>query len=171
MRKYLNHFFFLFFLLSLLSCYNRNTVTVEKPNPLYDKEKFIQIMTDIQLAEGIMAYNRSARKNNSTAYKDSLYNQIFRHYGITASGLTDNLNYYDSDPDVMEEIYDKVIENISKLQSEILIDTLSKANTETPFDPSILFDMLISMDSITIDTLQVERVPQSDTLVKADTVK
>lgn len=114
----------------LFSCYHENKVVVEKPDPLFTKEKLTAILTDIQIAEGINSHNRTIKERTNKAYKDSVYQLIFDHYGITSFLLKENINYYNADPAVMEEIYDDVLANLSKIQSEILMDTVGIVKEE-----------------------------------------
>jgi len=63
-------------------------------------------------------------------YKDSVYTQIFRHYGITVTIFKENVNYYNSYPEIMEDIYEEVLANLSRMQSEVEIEAEAKASAE-----------------------------------------
>lgn len=121
-----NRFLIIILLPLLFSCYQENKVDVKKPDPLLTREKMVEILTDIQMAEGIISYGRTARKNYNNDYKDSLYQRLFDHYHISSTTLKENIAYYNIDPSVMEDIYEDVLENLSKTQSEILMDTIKK---------------------------------------------
>ena len=121
----IKYFFSLSLIVILLSgCYHENKVNPDKPETFLSFDKMTEILTDIQLAEGIIVHNRSVHTNMDNEYKDSLYTQIFRHYGITVAIFKENVNYYNSDPAKMEDIYEVVLANLSKMQSEIERDTV-----------------------------------------------
>jgi len=108
-----------FIVLFLLGCYHENKVNPDKSETFLSYDKMTEIITDIQLAEGIIVHNRSVRTNMNNEYKDSVYAQIFRHYGITVTIFKENVNYYNSYPEIMENIYEEVLANLSRMQSEV----------------------------------------------------
>ena len=117
-------FLFIFFIPFLFSCYNENKVVVEKPDPLLDRQTMVEILTDIQVAEGIISHNRKVRAKTNNEYKDSLYHRIFDHYQINSKILKENIHYYNVDPSEMEKIYEEVIVRLSDIQKEVLLDTI-----------------------------------------------
>jgi hypothetical protein len=115
----------------LFSCYHENKVEVKKPGHFLEREEMVEILTDIQIAEGIISHNRSQRKKTNTEFKDSLYQRLFDQYHISAETLKENIAYYNVDPSVMERIYEDVLANLSKVQSEILMDTIAQKEIST----------------------------------------
>ncbi|MEJ2596018.1 MAG: DUF4296 domain-containing protein [bacterium] len=83
------------------------------------EEVIINMLTDIQLAEGIIVDQRSAKTNVSRSFKDSLYQVIFDHYQVTAQELNENLDYYNNNPEQMEDIYEEVLSRLSQKETEI----------------------------------------------------
>ena len=108
-------------ILGLNSCYNENKPVVETPDFVMSEEMVIDILTDIQLAEGIITNSRLGKTTVKRDFKDSVYQVIFDHYEITAEQLTKNLDYYNSDVEKMEKMYEKVLENLSVHETEIRI--------------------------------------------------
>lgn len=114
------------------SCYTENKHKVIIPDKLFSEEEMIKIMTDIQLLEGALNYNRVKRWNKEL--KQPYYNKVFLEYNITAKDFKQNLNYYNSDPKNMGHIFEKVIENINqelgiveiKIVEERVADSLKK---------------------------------------------
>lgn len=146
--------------LLFFSCYHENHPQVEVPDNLLSKQKMVDVLTDIYLAEGAFMYHRSNKNLNqelSTVY----YNQIFEVHHINHRILKDNFGYYNSDPEVMEEILEDVLSNLSKLQAEVsamedpLNDTIPlKLNDTFPgnFPPSVYYQKDWSFASL-IDSL------------------
>jgi len=89
------------------------------PNKLMSEDELVNILTDLQLAEGVLTYQRLQKVAGDKEFKDSIYQVVFEHYGITMEDLTENLNYYNSDPQNMESLYEKILTNLSKIQSEV----------------------------------------------------
>ena len=90
---------------------------------------------NIQLAEGVISYQRVLKYRKTSDFKDSLYSVVLDHYELSLDELNENLDYYNSDPNNMELIYDKVLSKLSRLQSENSVaaskkDTLEKSESE-----------------------------------------
>lgn len=117
---------FLFLGIILFSCYHGNNEKNNEPETIVPFDKMANIVTDIQIAEGIIINNRSARMNMDKAYKDSLYHKIFHHHGITLEIFKDNINYYNNNPGQMEQMYELVLENLSKMQGEVTMNSQKK---------------------------------------------
>lgn len=105
---------FLFF-----SCYHENQKEIVVPEKLLSEDELVEVLTDLQLAEGLITYQRLQKISVKKDFKDSVYNLVFENYGLTIPELTSNLNYYNNDPQNMEILYEKVLSNLSKLQSEV----------------------------------------------------
>jgi len=103
----------------LFSCYHENNVKVKQPQHLIPIDSLTEMITDLQLTEGIIVNNRTLRVNMDKDYKDSLYTLILRHYNISANVFKENIDYYNNNPKLMEGIYDKVLAKLNKLQSKI----------------------------------------------------
>lgn len=113
--------FFGLVLISLLlsSCYHENKQEVVVPDKLLSEDELVLIMTDLQLAEGVITYNRLQKLSRNNDFKDSVYNLVFKNYEISLEELAENFNYYNTDPQNMELLYERVLSNLSKLQSEV----------------------------------------------------
>ena len=139
-------FYFLIIIPLLFSCYNEGGNDVKKPETFLSFDEMIEILTDIQIAEGIITHNRSIHENNTDKFRDSLYSKIFHHYGITATAYRENLNYYNDDPSVMEEMFDLVLANLSKEQSQIQMEASIKEEDQEGNEESE--DEITKSDSI-----------------------
>lgn len=100
------------------SCYIENKPTVIIPDNLFSEKKMIAVMTDVQLVEGTLSYNRIKRKGNNN-FKEEYYNQVFLEHNITAKDLRENLNYYNLQPELMQKIIEKVLENLNQTQGQL----------------------------------------------------
>jgi hypothetical protein len=78
----------------------------------------ISVLTDIQVAEGAINFKRRKRidvKDLKAAY----YNQVFLKHNITANDFKQNMDYYNSSPERIEKILEKVLENLNQMQGDL----------------------------------------------------
>ena len=95
----------LFVICFFLSCGRENKPA---PSVFLTEHQMIDIMTDVQIMEGIISYKKNA--NQLTSYLKTIgYDTLFAHYGITDSIFEENLKYYNVvDPHALIRIMDSV---------------------------------------------------------------
>lgn len=103
----------------LFSCYHENHPEVETPEQLISRDDMVNILTDIYVTEGILAYQRM-NKTLTEEISAHYYKVVFEEHQINHLILKENLRYYNSKPEVMEEILEEVLANLSRLQAEIM---------------------------------------------------
>jgi len=95
------------------------------PERLLTQEEMIDIMTDVQIIEADINYQKAQEREAEEAPKDykgltrSYYDQLFEHYGITDSIFSQNMRYYTERPDQLERIMDSVTQRLLRQQSEL----------------------------------------------------
>lgn len=136
--------FLFIILIKLTSCYHENKEVVAQPETLLSEDQIVKIITDLQLAEGILSFNR-LQHLPVIDVGETLYKKVFDEYGVTPKQLQQNFDYYNSYPKQMEMIYDKVLAQLTKIQSELMI-----AKTESDSAKSELMDstLISEIDSI-----------------------
>ena len=99
------------------------------PERLLSEQEMINIMTDVQIIEADINYQKSQEREqepNDTIKiipKDYVkmsrdyYVQLFEHYGITDSIFEQNLKYYTERPAELEKIMDSVMQRLTKEQT------------------------------------------------------
>ncbi len=112
-----------------VSCYHENVAVTEIPDLLLTKEQMVAVMTDVHLVEGVLTYHRIVRLEYKD-YKSAYYSKILQQHGINAVQLRENITYYNSDPKIMEDIYEEVLSNLVKIETELKIEQ-QKADTTT----------------------------------------
>lgn len=97
-----------------LSCREKE----KKPAYVWDEEKFIEVLTEFQLAESMvrLGYHRF---KDSLYVNDSIYKSVFKKMGVEESKFDSNYVYYLQKPKKMEEIYEKVITRLSQRSAEL----------------------------------------------------
>ena len=101
-----------------------------KPERLLTEQEMITIMTDVQVIEADINYQKQQERerdpNDTTPVvpKDYFkmsrfyYDQLFEHYGITDSIFSQNMQYYTERPEVLERIMDSVTQRLLKAANE-----------------------------------------------------
>ncbi len=88
------------------------------PPDIISQDSMIAIMTDCYLAEGAIKQVQVEHRNVA-AHTHSYYRVIFEKYNTTYEKYKESLRYYYQYPEIAEMMYDKVLENLAILESEI----------------------------------------------------
>jgi hypothetical protein len=90
----------------------------QSPEVLLSEEQMVDVMTDVQIMEGIISYKRNS--NQKTAYLKTIgYDTLFSHYGITDSIFEENIKYYnDVDPQTLIRIMDSVEVRLERMKNQ-----------------------------------------------------
>ena len=86
-------------------------------SPPLSREKLILIYADIQLAE-TMNTNGNKYERPRTLDVMMQYDAIFKKYNITPEEFYDSFSYYREHPKEMDELYEGVVEELTKRESE-----------------------------------------------------
>lgn len=92
-----------------------------KPKVLISQNTLAQVLTDVHLVEAAM----NMRRNNGQEFenqKNAIFDSVFVHYSITPQILEDNLLYYNQQPQIMEKVYQDVIDSLTSLQKNLRLD-------------------------------------------------
>jgi hypothetical protein len=85
---------------------------------LIPEKVLVPLLVDLHLADGIGVTHRVLdlpENLDSTA----LYNSVFDKHGVTRLQFDSTMTYYTNHPKTLDKIYEKVIENLSRLESEL----------------------------------------------------
>ena len=154
-------FLIVFTILFVASCYHENKPQVDIPETILSKEEMVSILTDIYVAEGTIAYHKT-KKELTQEMSTRYYKQIFQEHNINHRILKDNLRYYNATPEIMEDIMEDVLANLSILQSEVMAiatisDTITDAEADSTWnyvtidpDKGFFYDSILHLE---IDTI------------------
>ena len=109
-------FFLILIIFFLVSCDSKPKRTA--PEVLLSEQQMVDVMTDVQIMEGIINYKRNS--NQRTAYLKAIgYDTLFSHYGITDSIFEENIKYYnDVDPHTLIRIMDSVEARLGRMKDQ-----------------------------------------------------
>ncbi len=110
--KKLNNYISIIVCFLLFSC---GTQQKEIPNDVITKEKMIEVMTEVELTQALIRLKASTQ---DTINEQQLYNEVYMEFDISEEKFNKSLEYYCKDPNQLKEMYNKVIENLTKKQSE-----------------------------------------------------
>ena len=88
------------------------------PENILNDDKMVSILTDIHLAEG---YSRIAGVYGDSAKEvlPAYYELILKKHEVERKTFTESYYYYSTEPEKMNNIMNRVIVNLSKLESGI----------------------------------------------------
>jgi hypothetical protein len=93
----------------------------DAPAYLLSEEKMVDVMVDMHLVE--TAHNLKLIGPDSTnAEYHSFFSSIFASHGVTKVDFDSSLFYYSTRTTEMNDIYDKVLEELYELESEVKSD-------------------------------------------------
>ncbi|MBN1340893.1 MAG: DUF4296 domain-containing protein [Bacteroidales bacterium] len=88
-----------------------------EPSGLIQKDSMISLLVDIHLAEAIL-YHKEKNGEKTKEYRHTLYKSVFEKHGTDAAAFEASFNYYQSDVDVIDDIYQQVLNALARLQGE-----------------------------------------------------
>ena len=118
MRKTL--FFLILFLFTLSGCYQNHKLKDVKPADLIPENKMANIIRDMDVISSIVAYHRA--RGIVRPSEEEYYRALFDHYHVTAKQIRENMRYYNSSDDKMMRIYDRVLSDLSQMQSNVYLE-------------------------------------------------
>ncbi len=112
--------FFLFpFFLFLISCQGEKKET--KPAYVIDQDKMVSIMVDMHIVEtasNLKVFNPDSAQQ---MYQND-FASIYLTHEVTKAKFDSSLAYYATQTDEMNVIYDRILEELSQLESEVNSD-------------------------------------------------
>ena len=118
--------YILFVLLLLTACGHKDKGFM--PERLLTEEEMIDVMTDVQLIEAEINYQKTQEREVNDSIKTAptdfvkmsaeYYRQLFEHYQITDSIFSQNIRYYTERPETLQRIMDSVVQRLTREQSE-----------------------------------------------------
>jgi hypothetical protein len=91
---------------------------MEKSFSIIPEEKFIILLADYHLAQGISSTSTFIQKTKNIKQL-SVSDSIISEYGYNKAIFDSTISWYAADPDKFEVIYDKVITRLSRMQAEV----------------------------------------------------
>ena len=125
MKKIYRFYFLILILTSIFlmpACSNEapiNTADFDYTAPI-EREKMIDIMIDIHLAEALANNTKLKREGVELKEIGEYYKDIFKVYQIDQEKFTMAFEYYTQRPNDFDLMYEELIDKMSKMQAEIV---------------------------------------------------
>ena len=98
----------------LLSACNRKNVKI--PTSIISKDSMMNILMDLHIAEaGVKTMSADSIALNTKSF----YEFTFKKYSVTETRFRESLFFYTEHPELLEEIYVKMTEEMSRKEAEI----------------------------------------------------
>lgn len=102
-------------LIALAACQSDD---ISIPKDVLPKDKFAQIMIDVQLTEGLKS-QYTHRKTMGSEHVRVLFDELFEKHGTSEEEFQHSFAFYREYPSLMEEIYEQVLDSLSTLEAQI----------------------------------------------------
>ena len=93
---------------------------VNKPEGLLSQDEMVAVLTDIHLIEG--ARTGMVIMGDSVGGVNEHYRAFFDKHNVTQAVYDSSFVFYSKNPIIFDKIYERVIENLSVIESEIQVD-------------------------------------------------
>jgi hypothetical protein len=109
------------FILALLLFFACQEGKKEAPDFLLSEEEMVNVMVDMHLVETAHNLKLMGTDTTYTEYLEK-FNSIFDSHGVTKANFDSSLMYYTSSTEQMPAIYDKILEELYEMESEVKSD-------------------------------------------------
>jgi hypothetical protein len=100
-------------ILVFVSCGNRGN---KAPENIIQKDVMVEVITEIELTQALLKLKIA---NQDTINQNQLFEEVYDESDISEEEFNNSLVFYSKEPKLLEEMYIKVINNISKEQAEL----------------------------------------------------
>jgi hypothetical protein len=126
MKQFIGILLFAAILTGFSSCYN---TSIHKPAQLIPKNKFVKMMVDIYLIQGI-----NTGVNNPQAFtkitQTDLYYSVLKKYSVADTVFIRSLIYYSSFPKEYEKLHVQIMNNLNESELQFKPKEKLKVGTE-----------------------------------------
>lgn len=108
----------LFVCLFLVACSGEPTITI--PDTILQKDKMAAVILDMELLEASMNITGvGAGKIDIAGSSISLKMDVLKKNNINKKQFDDSFTFYTNNPKLLSEVYETVLDNLSKMQAEL----------------------------------------------------
>jgi hypothetical protein len=120
-------------LLILLSCNRESPILNSRPSGVLSKEKMIDLLVDINLAESALRVGLPAHNLPSDSiYQKSQFIKVFEKNEVKPDDFDKSLNYYTEHVEDLNEIYLEVINKLSMMEAGLEAKNAPKVKAVAP---------------------------------------
>ena len=112
MKQWIGSLLFMIFVTGLTSCYN---TTISKPDKLIAKDKFVKMMVDVYLAQGLDKTPQDIKALKKVTGTD-LYYSVLKKYEVADTVFIRSLIYYSSFPKEYEKMHVQIMNILNETE-------------------------------------------------------
>ncbi len=116
----LNKFWFCVFLVCLISCSDNKSISI--PDDVLPKDKMAAVMVDLHLLEASINVTGVGPRNGDIDFPGKsipLDINVLKNNNITKVQFEDSFRFYTNNPQLLSEVYQLVLNDLSKMQAEL----------------------------------------------------
>jgi hypothetical protein len=103
--------------LLIFGCSNEKSI----PKGIISEDSLVQIIVDMHLGDAILI-DPSTQQRQFVINKTEFYNAILKKHSITKAEFKKNVNFYSDNPEKFDKIYERVVEELTVLQGNLLLN-------------------------------------------------
>lgn len=115
MRKFFQILLVAVMFAGLHSCYN---TSIKKPDHLIPKAKFVKMMTDMYLIQGINAGINDKKEILKSISQTDLYYSVLKKYAVPDTVFVRSLIYYSSFPKEYERMHIEIMDKLKETEQK-----------------------------------------------------
>jgi len=105
-----------FLLITFSSCSGDNSVAI--PDDVLTPEEISQVLTEIQIVEARYQRRLYSPKTEMKTLALEDFRKVLRKNGLTPQEFKESFDFYKQYPELLSEVYEKSIENLTLMQAE-----------------------------------------------------
>jgi len=120
-------------LLLLIACNEGGAILSTRPSGVLGKDKMIDLLVDINLAESAIRMGLPAHNLPSDSiYQKSQFLKVFEENGVKPDEFDKSLSYYSEHVEELNEIYLEVIDRLTVMEAGLEGNAAPKASPKNP---------------------------------------
>jgi hypothetical protein len=112
--------YWLIILVFLASCYRNAPESPHDMSLIIPPDSMVSVLTDIHLIEGVTGTLKE-KDSVLAVVASEAYSIVLTKHKLDRKTFEENIRYYSYHAEKLDEIYEKVINNLGKLESEITV--------------------------------------------------
>jgi len=88
------------------------------PSDIIQQKKMIQILVEVHIADAVLEHINGTDKR-VPEQTTAMYNQIYKNYGITREDFLKSYYFYETQPELMDKLYEELLTELSKKQAQL----------------------------------------------------
>ena len=109
----------------LMSCVSEE----KKPRGLIPEDQMAGILVDVHIFEA-EAEKKKFSKDSMIYYVHKNYELIYEKHGVSKEKFEKTFSYYEDNPGQMDDLYQKVVDNLSKMEAELTGEPIQREEEE-----------------------------------------